>query len=53
MNAGSQGSSADVYEFEEIIHLNSVVAHLTRNYCKGEAKDPLTCGVLRLINWLT
>lgn len=53
MKAGLRGNSADVYEFEEINHLNSVVAHLTKTHCKGEAKDPLTCGIHRLNNGLT
>ena len=44
MKAGLQGNSTDVYEFEEINHLSSVVAHLTKTHCKGEAIDPLTCG---------
>lgn len=53
MKAGLQGNSADVYEFEEINHLSSVVAHLTKTHCKGEANDPLTCGIHRLNNGLT
>lgn len=50
MNAGLQGSGPDVYGFEEIIHLNGVVAH--SYHCKGEATDLLTCDILKLSNGL-